>query len=54
MLDRNLATHEVAKRINDARGTGSLIEFQNNATPSRAVFIDPDHVVAITHDGHNY
>jgi hypothetical protein len=54
MLDRNLMTHDVAKKINDARQVGKLIEFQNNATPSRAIWIDPEQVIAIRHDGHHY
>lgn len=54
MLDRSLAIYKVAGVIDEARGGGKLVEFQNNATPSRSIFVDPDHVVAITHDGHNY
>ena len=54
LLDRNLRTDQVAAAINDARGSGKLVEFQNNATPSRAIYIDPDHVVAIQNDGYSY
>ena len=54
MLDRSLTTSGVAEHINAARGGGELIAFQNNATPSRTIYIDPDHVVAIKNDGHPY
>jgi hypothetical protein len=53
-LDRSLRIDQVAERINAARGSGELIEFQNDATPSRAVWIDPDHVVSIKNDYYNY
>lgn len=54
MLDRSLYTDKVAEAINNARGCGELIGFQNNETPSRVFYIDPDHVVAIRNDGHTY
>lgn len=54
MLDRGLSVPKVAEQINAARGTGKLIPFENNATPSRILYIDPDHVVAIKNDGHLY
>ena len=54
MLDRGLTTENVAKRINETRGEGALISFPNNATPSRAFYVDPDHVVAVKNDGHPY
>jgi hypothetical protein len=53
-LDRNLMLHNVAQQINDKRGCSKLIEFPDNNTPSRQVFIDPDNVIAMWHDGHNY
>ena len=53
-LDRSLWTDGVAATINEARGGGKLVPFQNNATPSRTIYIDPDHVVAIKGDGHAY
>lgn len=53
-LDRNLRTDQVAATINEARGGGKLVEFQNDATPSRAIYIDPDHVVSIKNDGYAY
>lgn len=53
-LDRNLSTLSVAQEINDGRGKGKLISFQNNSTPSRIIYIDPDHVVAIENDGYPY
>lgn len=54
MLDRSLRTDQVAAKLNEARGAGQLVEFQDNATPSRAFYIDPDHVVAVKNDGHPY
>jgi hypothetical protein len=54
MLDRSLWTDNVAATVNEKRGTGKLIPFQNNATPSRTIFIDPDHVIVVKDDGHNY
>lgn len=54
LLDRNLRTDQVATAINHARGGGKLVEFQNNATPSRTIHIDPDHVVSIENDGYAY
>jgi hypothetical protein len=54
MLDRRLYTEQVAATINDGRGAGKLIPFQNNATPSRTIYIDPDHVVSIKNDGYSY
>ena len=53
-LDRSLRTDEVAATVNGARGGGKLIPFQNDATPSRVIYIDPDEVIAIKNDGHNY
>ena len=53
-LDRNLRTDQVATAINDARGKGKLVEFQNDATPSRAIYIDPDHVTSVKNDGYAY
>jgi hypothetical protein len=54
MLDRGLIASNVAERINAARGGGELIPFENNATPSRTFYVDPDHVIAIVNDGHAY
>lgn len=54
LLDRNLRTDQVATTINAARGGGKLVPFQNNATPSRTIYIDPDHVVSIKNDGYSY
>jgi hypothetical protein len=53
-LDRNLMLHNVVKDVNDKRGCGKLIEFPDNNTPSRRIWIDPDHVIAMWEDGHNY
>lgn len=53
-LDRSLRTDQVAAKINEARGSNQLVEFQNDDTPSRAIYIDPDHVVAVKNDGHPY
>lgn len=54
MLDRDLRTEQVAITINDARGVGKLVPFQDNGTPRRVVYIDPDHVVSIKNDGYAY
>lgn len=53
-LDRRLTTIEVAQRINETRDDGKLIEFQNNETPSRLVYVDPKAVVMVSNDGHPY
>jgi hypothetical protein len=53
-LDRNCRLDRVAETINGARGEGKLVPFQNNATPTRTFYVDPDHVVSITDDGHPY
>lgn len=54
MLDRNYYTEQVATMVNDKRGCGVLIPFDNTATPSRKIYIDPDHVTAIKNDGYSY
>jgi hypothetical protein len=53
-LDRNLRTDQVASMINEARGEGKLVPFQNDATPSRTIYIDPDHVISVKNDGYSY
>ncbi len=53
-LDRSLGSLTVAEQVNAARGKGQLIAFQTNHTPSRIIYIDPDHVVAVKSDGHAY
>jgi hypothetical protein len=53
-VDRNDRLDLVAAKVNKARGSGQLIEFRNNATPSRAFHIDPDKVVSISDDGYPY
>lgn len=53
-LDRKYSERNVAQAVNDARGRGKLIPFDNDATPSRVVHVDPDSVTLIRHDGHNY
>ena len=53
-LARNLYTEQVADAINAKRGTGKLIPFQNDSTPSRVIYIDPDHVVTVSNDGYSY
>lgn len=54
VLDRRLGTDAVASKINEARGSGKLVPFENNATPSSIFYIDPDHVVSIRSDGSYY
>lgn len=53
-LDRGLWAEKVADEINNKRGTGKLIPFQNNSTPSRTIYIDPDHVVTVKSDGYGF
>ena len=53
-LDRRYGTDAVAGTINEARGKGKLIPFDNNSTPSRTIWIDPDHVVTVGNDGNPY
>ena len=53
-LDRNLRTDDVAGRINTGRGRDTLLAFENDATPSRTIWIDPDHVVSVENDGYPY
>lgn len=53
-LDRRYGEREIADAVNAARGKGQLIPFDNNATPSRTVHVDPDEVTVVRHDGHNY
>ena len=54
LLDRNLTTDQVVEAVNGGRGQGKLIPFQDNQTPSRTLYIDPDHVIGIHNDGYNY
>lgn len=54
LLDRNLRTDKVVEVVNEARGKGKLIQFQDNQTPSRAIWIDPDHVIRVSNDGYSY
>lgn len=54
LLDRSLSTNKVAEIINEGRGKDELISFQNNATPSRTIWIDPNSVTAIENDGFTY
>lgn len=49
-LDRNLYVSGVAAQVNEGRGKGKLLEFPNDQTPSRGVFIDPDDVVFVYSD----
>lgn len=53
-LDRNLRSSEVQETINDARGKGKLIPFDDNRTPRRIIYIDPDHVISVRDDGFSY
>lgn len=53
-LDRGLMAHNVRQTIDAKRGTGRLIEFQDDSTPSRVVYFDPDLVSSIVNDGHPY
>lgn len=54
LLDRSLRTDQVVETVNEARGKGKLISFQNNETPSRTIWVDPDHVIRILNDGYSY
>jgi hypothetical protein len=54
MLDRGLPTNIVATTINEARGKNRLVEFKDNQTPSRTIYIDPDEVASIMHNGNLY
>jgi len=54
LLDRQLRTDQVFNSVNEARGKGKLIPFQNNASPSRTIYLDPDEVMKIDNDGLNY
>lgn len=47
VLDRRLYVAAVAERVNEGRRNGALIEFQDDRTPSRTLYVDPSHVVAI-------
>ena len=48
VLDRGLYLDEVAKRVNENRGTGKLVEFELDLTPTgQKVWIDCDEVVAV-------
>jgi hypothetical protein len=44
----------VARAINEGRGKGKLLPFDSNDTPSRTLYIDPDHIVSVTNDGYTY
>lgn len=54
MLDRQYDIERVVKALDEKRGTTMFVEFQNDATPSRRIYVDPNHVIAIKHDGYNY
>lgn len=53
-LDRSVNAGNVAQNINSGRGKGALLPFDDNRTPSRVIYIDPDHVVSVRDDGHLY
>ena|ERR1017187_5612987 len=52
-LDRRLRTDDVAQKLNEWRGIG-LCEFENNATPSRSIWVDPESVMTVSDDGFSY
>lgn len=54
MLDRGYTTAWVAGKLAESAENDALVQFDNNATPRRQIFIRPSTVVAITHDGHDY
>lgn len=48
VLDRRLSLDEVAKRVNENRGTGKLIDFELDLTPTgQRVWLDCDEIVAV-------
>ena len=49
-LDRNLTSITVVGRLNEQRGHGRLVAFQNDDTPSQRVYVDVDRVVKVTVD----
>lgn len=56
-LDRRLYVHTVAGAVNDERSAAAeagrltqLIEFQDDQTPSRSVYIDPAEVATVRDD----
>lgn len=52
-LDRNLSRSTVFHEINEYRGTGRLIEFDDDRTPrGQKVCFDPDLVSSVVDDGH--
>ena len=53
-LDRGLSESKVVLASNEARGSGKLIEFSDDRTPSRHIYVDPDRVESVRHDGHTY
>jgi hypothetical protein len=46
-LDRNLRLDQVAATINNSRGAGKLIQFGNDRTPPRNVWVDPAEVMRV-------
>lgn len=54
-LDRRYSTSDIYQRINEGRkDSGELMAFDDNRTPSRVIYVDPNEVESIRHDGHNY
>ena len=47
-LDRRFSQDEIAKRVNDNRGSGKLVDFELDLTPTgQKVWLDCDEVVAV-------
>ena len=50
-LDRRLRQGDVAAKINAARASGELVEFETDATPTgQMVWLDPAEVAAIENE----
>jgi len=53
-IDRNEGKDTVARQINTARASNQLIQFQNDDTPSRTFYLDPNLVMSVTDDGYAF
>lgn len=51
MLSRSLVLNAVAKKVNEARGAGKLIELETDRTPTgQMTWVDPDRVARVYDD----
>ena len=56
VCDRRFSTFDVQLRIKEGQEGrfGALLALDDNRTPSRTFYIDPNEVESVRHDGYDY